>query len=255
MSTTYDFSQLGGLPLTQQVLADMQGAYSDGFAALAALAGDKTIVAGMQVIAGQVTPGWFTYSGALVKFVGGASLPRVIISEAVTALLFEDGQQKPVKKVTTATTGNTGGFAWADLKRIGSLQEMYSRLTPTGLISMWSGTTPPEGWALCDGGGTPARPDLRGRFIVGYHPGDADYNLGNTGGSKTHQLTPSELPAHQHGVSLWRNDSAGGNQGNTAYLGNDNGAVTTGLQTGSTGGGVPHENRPPYYTLAYIIKL
>jgi hypothetical protein len=54
---------------------------------------------------------------------------------------------------------------------------------PAGLIVMWSGIVAPSGWALCDGGG--GRPDLRGRFIVGYNSGDTDYDLiGETGGSK-----------------------------------------------------------------------
>jgi len=37
---------------------------------------------------------------------------------------------------------------------------------PTGMITMWKGVTPPNGWALCDG--TNGTPDLRGRFIMGY---------------------------------------------------------------------------------------
>jgi len=34
-----------------------------------------------------------------------------------------------------------------------------------GMIMMFSGTSIPEGWALCDG--TPPTPDLRGRFVLG----------------------------------------------------------------------------------------
>jgi hypothetical protein len=42
-----------------------------------------------------------------------------------------------------------------------------------GMIMMWSGSIAEigvgalAGWALCDGGGTPPRPDLRDRFIIG----------------------------------------------------------------------------------------
>lgn len=51
---------------------------------------------------------------------------------------------------------------------------------PTGLIAMFSGTTPPDGWAFCDG--MSGRPNLLGRFVVGYDPSNQDYNtIGNMG--------------------------------------------------------------------------
>ena len=53
----------------------------------------------------------------------------------------------------------------------------------TGMIMMFSGTTAPSGWVLCDNS-TEAQaanaPDLRDRFIVG--TGNS-YNLNATGGS------------------------------------------------------------------------
>jgi hypothetical protein len=39
---------------------------------------------------------------------------------------------------------------------------------PKGIIVMWSGSTAPGGWHLCNGSND--TPDLRGRFIVGYDP-------------------------------------------------------------------------------------
>jgi hypothetical protein len=76
---------------------------------------------------------------------------------------------------------------------------------------MWSGTTVPDGWALCDGtpvnGITP--PNLSGRFIVGYNPLNPSYNqpgnlselgstAGNTGGNDLITLTVDNLPTHAH---------------------------------------------------------
>jgi microcystin-dependent protein len=256
MITQYDFTRTGGMPLTQTVLADMQANEQELIAALAALVGDKVILAGMQEVAGQVLPGWFSFGGKLVRFGGGPILPRVVLQEEVRSLLYADGQTKQVVTTTTATTGTVGGFAYAELRRIGSLADLYAGMVPTGLISMWSGTVPPAGWALCDGGGSPPRPDLRSRFIVGYNPTDPDYaTIGNIGGAKQVTLTALQMPPHNHSMSLYRNDSRGGDQANTAYLGNDTGAVPTTAVTDYTGGGEPHENRPPYYTLAFIIKL
>ena len=65
----------------------------------------------------------------------------------------------------------------------GKIKEGGNDLIPAGVIVMWSGTTPPAGWALCDGA-VSGRPDLRGRFIVGYDPNDSDYTINKKGGSK-----------------------------------------------------------------------
>lgn len=126
-------------------------------------------------------------------------------------------------------------------------------IIPTGVIAMWSGSAAsiPDGWYLCDG--TNGTPDLSGRFIVGYDAGDSDYDtVGNTGGSKTHTLTTAELPSHTHVVNGKTATWAGGGltmssldfASGSAYQEN----------TGSTGSGDAHENRPPYYTLAFIYK-
>lgn len=74
-------------------------------------------------------------------------------------------------------------------------------LVPAGGIIMWSGTTPPAGWYLCDGqNGTP---DLRDRFIVAAGPNHA---LNSTGGSATHNhdgvLTSSAAGAHTHSLTI-----------------------------------------------------
>lgn len=140
---------------------------------------------------------------------------------------------------------------------------------------MWSGAISaiPSGWGLCDGGGTPNRPDLRGRFIVGYDSTKTDYNaIGKTGGEEKHTLTVQELPEHrfgdapQNGVSgmpsvgglgLARRTSGG--EFKTAQV-DSLGAgtevdVTEVFAMPAVGGGQSHENRPPFYVLAYIIKL
>lgn len=127
---------------------------------------------------------------------------------------------------------------------------------PTGVITMWSGAIGaiPSGWRLCDG--TSGTPNLSGRFIVGYDALDSDYNtIGNTAGEKQHTLTTAELPAHSHRTF---NSSTGG--GLETKL--SSGAITevssvdgVFVDSENTGSGNSHENRPPYYTLAYIIKL
>lgn len=143
---------------------------------------------------------------------------------------------------------------------------------PRGLIAMWNGTQVPNGWALCNGQIVDdlQTPDLSGKFVVGWQSGNEDYNLiGNTGGQAKVTLTTQEIPSHVHNFAdayfiEAHADLVGAN--GTQWIGNnlsgsnktdkDNSYVCLwDHDTRATGGGQPHENRPPYYVLAYIIKL
>jgi hypothetical protein len=157
-------------------------------------------------------------------------------------------------------------------QKVAQLQEALEAITPppAGLIAMWSGDPAaiPAGWALCDVGtysGT-TTPDLRGRFIVGYNRDDADYNaIGKVGGEKTHTLSVNEIPSHAHSFKDYYHlekdsPSWGINVGNNMIGSGDsdndnNTAAYITHNTDNIGGGQAHENRPPYYVLAYIMKL
>jgi microcystin-dependent protein len=162
-------------------------------------------------------------------------------------------------------------------------------LVPPGTIVMWSGSTStiPDGWALCDGSN--GTPDLRDRFIVG---AGSTYAVGDTGGATSVELSTNQIPAHTHagstgaagahthsasssrydGPEYSQSSSHGGGvyygMGTIQYKDNKRlgghshditvdsvGNHTHSVSIGSTGGGQAHENRPPYYSLAMIIKL
>ena len=154
---------------------------------------------------------------------------------------------------------------------------------PVGGIIMWSGqiASIPDGWALCDG--TQTTPDLRGRFVMG--AGGSGYRgVGTTGGAETVTLTVGQLPAHNHVVS--GSTSAGGahthpfrtyhanfshagsaTEGSTKWDGDgewtDYGAVlsagdhshTFNVTSASTGSGQAIDKLPPFYVLAYIMRI
>lgn len=179
-------------------------------------------------------------------------------------------------------------------RTIASLRTQLDALAPPplGIVQMWAGKTVPEGYELCEGqqlkttdypelykvlgttfnnaysatgsrystsGGYFRLPDLRGRFVVGHNPSDADYSsYGKAGGEKKHTLTVAEMPAHDHGQNLWAEGNgdwkSGGSNSSPNSTSQHNGTTPFG-KTDKTGGSSPHENRPPYYVLAYIMRV
>lgn len=120
---------------------------------------------------------------------------------------------------------------------------------PAGVITMWSGATNniPKVWALCDGSN--GTPDLRDRFVVG---AGSSYTSGATGGENNIVLTIEQIPPHTHGIYLTRGDAYWYNGSGNTWWGS---SFNTLLTSTSAGGGQAHENRPPYYALAYIMKI
>jgi len=98
----------------------------------------------------------------------------------------------------------------------------------------------PPGWALCDGNN--GTPDLRDRFIVG---AGNSYAVGATGGAINHMHTGT-TNGHCH----WLTDGT--------YLSDDTPSgseeVQTDVQT-DTFTSDASDGRPPYYALAFIMKL
>ena len=264
----FNFLQIGGYPLETDTLDEMQKAYRI-FNALGALAGDKTIVSGCETTGGNVSDGFVYLNGELFEFVGGVEQSTVRILETTIDKEFENGETKTVltKRVVSFASG-TGAIPWADFKRAYSL----TNALVIDEIKMYAGNLGeiPTGWYLCDGqNGTV---DLRGKFIVGYNTSDTDYDaIGKTGGSKEVTLTEAQMPLHDHTGTTSVNgehthkvpNEVGGSGGTDVHFrieaqnrtdqdGDPAGDHSHTLNINDAGGDEAHENRPPYYTLAYI---
>lgn len=142
---------------------------------------------------------------------------------------------------------------------------------PAGVIVMWSGSIAsiPSGWALCNGSG--GTPDLRDRFIVG---AGNSYAVNATGGSAdavvvshTHTATTTATDSgHSHSTALYYrpHSSSGAAQnyaqnttgfGGQIFTNSGNANITASTTIASTGSSGTNANLPPYYALAYIMKL
>ena len=125
---------------------------------------------------------------------------------------------------------------------------------PSGGIILWSGAADaiPTGFVLCNGSNS--TPDLRGRFVVGYHDSNGDYDVNDTGGAETVTLSVAQMPNHKHTTSIDNGHVIPGNGGTSYPYGGAGSYASTIFTMNNTGGGGAHENRPPYYALCYIMK-
>ena len=103
------------------------------------------------------------------------------------------------KKSSSIDSAN--GDTVATSAAVQQLHALAQRMTPIGLISMWSGNRVPVHWHLCDGSTVTAGdgvkrmlPDLRSRFIFGAQ----EMNKVGSSGGATNKNT-SNAGAHGHG--------------------------------------------------------
>ncbi len=153
-------------------------------------------------------------------------------------------------------------------------------------IKLTSFAFAPKGWAFCNGqllpinqnqalfallgtqyGGngvtTFALPNLQGRAPMHF---SGVHAIGQTGGEEQHMLTAGEMPAHVHalrasGKAAASSSPAGGvlaapaRGGTPAYAAVGNLVALNPAAITATGGGQPHENRPPFLALNFVIAL
>jgi microcystin-dependent protein len=153
-------------------------------------------------------------------------------------------------------------------------------------IRLMSFAFPPKGWAMCNGQLLPinqnqalfsilgttyggngttnfALPNMQGRAPMNTsnsHP------LGQSAGEEHHSLAASEMPVHRHVLRASGKTAASsspnagvlaapGRGATPAFAAATNLVPLNPAAIATTGGSQPHENRPPYLALNFVIAL
>jgi len=172
---------------------------------------------------------------------GDSQTDSVIIGKS--GIFGTNDHKIPIWTFDTDGSGVTTATDERNLDDYRIAKEHVESTVPSGLIAIWSGSISniPNGWVLCDGNN--GTPNLQDRFVVG---AGSTYTVDSTGGQSTVQLTVDEMPSHAHGYTK-PTEGQGGSSANFA--------TTSSATTDSAGGDSAHENKPPYYALAYIMKV
>lgn len=197
------------------------------------------------------------------------------------------GQIRAVKNAVQSSFPNVDDAVEATAERMNEVFTNYSQ--PLGMVAMYSGdfSDLDDGWYPCTGdtyllasGGSKLAPDLTGSFIRGSDSTGSD--IGDTGGQDTmditvngHALTKAQMPSHAHKMfGIYQNSTNNtvddaddvvahwSDAGGYRMRKSDSGDPIVGT-TSTEGGDQEHthgltynnDNRPVFYTLAYIIYL
>jgi microcystin-dependent protein len=251
----------------------------------ASAAGGNYILSGCTVSGGRAAAGVMVINGEILTFIGGDLQSKVRIVEASESVTAE-GSNYPDSYVRRhaefgQNLNNVNTFNWADIKPFPTnkflldnsatkdeLEALKNLAMPKGAIIMWSGSTTslPAGFALCNGqnvAGYGVVPDLRGRFVVGFDAAKSNTpennttttenygKMGNKGGLREVALSIAQMPSHAH---TFKRYADAGTEGDNWILDTVYKRTATDV-TSYAGSGQAHENRPPYYVLAFIIKV
>ena len=213
-----------------------------------------------------------------------SSVQRVAIPSPANGLMVYD------KTLKCFFYYNSRQGSWVDMKPTPSgMITMWYGAISANFDTDGNGKNQMKGWALCNGNN--GTPNLQGLFIMGnsgsnigatggfaFHGlaptqipshthtvSDPGHSHGVTLGGTTHSHTVTYLNSTTHPDYAMADDGSnitydGG--GTVDHDGTTNDAAfsssitggSAGVTVNSAGSGLPHENRPPYYVLAYIMK-
>ncbi|MFZ5519276.1 MAG: phage tail protein [Candidatus Zhuqueibacterota bacterium] len=210
---------------------------------------------------------------------------QLVQENAAVVTIDTDGEvgigiTTPSTKLEVIGTIKATDITAGDITSSGRIKDVTGYLAPVGTIAMYSGSTAPAGWLICDGsavssttyadlyavigttyGGTAssfALPNFKGRVPVGRDPGDSSFDtLNEKGGEKTHTLTVDEMPSHTHSVdppskltdSVGKHTHSYTDPTNGSYTGLDHDTNGTAVEYPTASGGTTSETGDHRHTL------
>lgn len=237
-----------------------------------------------------VTASYAVNSGNASNLVNGANASVVAVSGSTVTVAGGVTMSGSISGVNATLSGNisgvnatlSGNISGVNATLSGSVAGGVITATsafvgngtiPIGGIIMWSGINVPSGWALCNGTTVNGQvtPNLCGRFVLGA-TNTAALAAVMTGGASSVTLNTNQIPAHAHPYKdgyYAEADAAASlvSGGNSDYLGqnvtgsgnydNNNDFIYWRPMTTTTNSttGTPVPILPPYYVLAYIMRV
>jgi hypothetical protein len=269
MKLNIEFLQTGGVPLTNDLMANIMEAIKL-YDALGSLAGHITIIAGCDPVTGSTTtvhPGVVAINDELLYFEGGLIDTNVFIQEQNVLKNFQDQTSKILVKKRTVKFGNAtppNSFPWSDfvkLKTIKEIQQIALAAATQAQVTDLSDrievletlTAPiatkmirwffegdiadiPAGWEIDT--------NMQGFVPIGVDTTDINFNApGKKYGTKMHKLTLAESPSHYHNMPYQIYIESAGKANSDAYHRVSGNYVNR--NTASVGGDQPHNNIQP----------
>lgn len=257
---------------------------------LAALGGANYILSGCTKNGNNVSEGVMVINGEILPFTGGVLKDKLTIKEVKLSDSFAGVDYLEAYTLRTVEFSDAGQYNWKDFAQVLTNKELEQKINSIrseapGFVKPWSGLIErlPEEYKLCNGDIVTTEefpdlaysygkereesfrlPDLRRRFLVGYDNASDDYNeIGKKGGEEFHALTVDENAEHDHIMPWGENvnqewnppwgyakDYLTGRRGS-----NSNDSDNAYANSSPSGKGKPHENRPPFYTLAFVVRV
>ncbi|MDC9722351.1 MAG: hypothetical protein PSN34_06210 [Urechidicola sp.] len=280
--------QSGGFPLTTKSIQFLHSAHESAIKALTSFGGTTYILNGVEDTAGTISAGFIVYQGEVLPFDESAAHATVSIIETIEQIPYnedlnvdgnldlKDGYVTRKAICGAGLANSVLEFPFTDLKP--AFHNFLSKYL-SNVILPYVGVIAniPSGFQLCDG--TNGTPDMTGAFMVGYDPADVDYDaIGKQGGAKEIAITEAQMPQHNHDgnvvvpghkhsmpATVYSKVGASGDD-NTFSNSNNTGAVdvtetsmspdqSVNIVTANKGSSEAHENRPPYFTTAYMMFI
>lgn len=242
MRININFLQTGGVPLTNDLMAQIMDAIAT-YNVLSDLAGNLTILSGCVQTGQNISEGVVVVDGDVLYFEGGTIVPTVYVHTEQITKTFEDQTDKILIEKKTLKFGNGSvNYSWSDFTKLKTLKEIQllaensvsqnafntlkgrvdllemktAPIINGGIVMIWRKPLSeiPAGWKECT--------DYRGKTIVGRDPNDTDFSLlGSTGGSKTREILRANLPNFRLNSSALQpygsNSGNGGFDGGNSY--------------------------------------